>query len=56
MQHDYDILITANIELGGKFTADSLEEALIVAKNELRSAGELTNITVERAVMLDEEG
>lgn len=55
MQHDYDIIIKANISIGGRYTAESREEAVIAAQHELRSGGEISDMEVERAVMLDEE-
>lgn len=53
MQHDYDIILRGTIELGGVFSGETREEAIAAAKLELRSSGDLTDITVERIVLLD---
>ena len=55
MQHEYDILITATIEIGGRYQAETLEEAIETAKLELRSQGQLSDLSVSRAIMLDED-
>jgi hypothetical protein len=55
--HEYDIRLTATIEYGGQFRANTLVEAVQDAKAEMKQhASELVeDIDVERAVFLDEE-
>ena len=55
MKHTYDLLIKAIIEIGGKWEADTGAEAIEMAKGELRDQGEISDIDVDRMVMLDEE-
>lgn len=55
MAHEYDIRLTAVIEIGGKFSADTAEEAKAAAEMELRSHGLVSDIQVERCILLDEE-
>lgn len=55
MKHTYDLLIKATIEIGGKWEADTAAEAIEMAKGELRDQGEISDIDVDRMVMLDEE-
>lgn len=50
----YDIVLKAEIEIGGVFEADNRDEAIAAARQELRS-GELSNVTIERAIFLDDE-
>ena len=52
---EYDIIIRATIEIAGKFTGESVEEALEAAKLELRPRGVIHDIDVERAFYLDPE-
>ena len=51
----YDIRLTAVIEIGGVFEANSAEEARAGAEMELRPRGEITDIQVGRCIFLDEE-
>jgi hypothetical protein len=52
--HNYNVILKANIEIGGVFNADTAAEAVELAKLELRS-GEISDIQTERAMLLDEE-
>lgn len=54
MDREYDIIIEAKISISGKYTADSLQEAIDTAKGELRSQGEISDVIVERSVCLFE--
>ncbi len=51
----YDIRLTAIIEIGGVYEADSAEEARAAAELELRSSGEIGDIQIQRCIYLDEE-
>jgi len=51
----YDIRLSATIEIGGVFEANSAEEARAAAEMELRPRGEIANLIVERAIYLDDE-
>lgn len=53
MPKEYDIQIKALITIGGKYAADSMEEAIQTAKLELRSNGEISDVEIERAMYLD---
>ena len=53
--HKYEILIRAEIEIGGVWEAEDLDTALAQARLELKAYGELSNLTVERTVLLDDE-
>ncbi len=55
MNRPYDVLIQATIEIGGKFEAESREEAIAMATAELKAQGEIHTVTVERCIFLDEE-
>ncbi len=55
MNRPYDVLIQATIEIGGKFEAESSQDAIAQALLELRSQGEISNTVVERCIFLDEE-
>jgi len=55
MLKKYDIRLTAVIEIGGVFEANSAEEARAAAELELRSSGEISDIQVGRCIYLDEE-
>jgi hypothetical protein len=50
----YDIVLRATIEIGGEYEANSAEEARAAAELELRSGGQIGDITVERCIYLDE--
>lgn len=54
MARKYDILLKATIEIGGEFSANSAEEARAAAESELRSQGEMSDLTLERCIFLDE--
>lgn len=55
MKHLWDILVTANIEFSRQVEADSAEEARGIAQKDLIAGdGDISNITVERCIMLDE--
>jgi len=51
----YDIRLSATIEIGGVFEANSAEEARAAAEMELRPRGEISGLIVERAIYLDDE-
>ncbi len=51
----YDIRLTAIIEIGGVYEANSAEEARAAAELELRPRGEITALQFERCIYLDEE-
>lgn len=53
--YEYDIRLTAVIEIGGKYRADTADEARAMAELELRPHGEISDIQVERCIFLDEE-
>lgn len=53
--HKYDIRLRATIEIGGEYLGDTVEHALDTARLELRSAGEISNIDIERAVIIDDD-
>lgn len=55
MPKKYDIRLTAIIEIGGVFEANSAEEARALAQTELRPHGDISAIQVERCIYLDEE-
>ncbi len=55
MPKKYDIRLTAVIEIGGVFEANSAEEARAIAQTELRSAGEISDVQIQRCIYLDEE-
>ena len=50
MPKKYDIRLTAVIEIGGVFEANSAEEARAAAEMELRPRGEITDIQVGRCI------
>lgn len=52
--HEYDILLKATIEIGGRFKANTRREAEDLALRELRPNGEISNLDFERSVLLDE--
>jgi hypothetical protein len=56
MAKEYDIRVTARIEIGGVFTVmdqDDQKAAIDGAIAELRHSGELSDIEVERCIWLD---
>ena len=55
MPRKYDILIRAEIEIGGVYEADNRDIAIETAIRELRTGGEVSNLSVERAIFLDED-
>lgn len=54
-QRKYDILLRAEIEIGGVYEADSAALAIETATRELRTGGDVSNLSVERAIFLDED-
>lgn len=44
MAQVYRVYLTANIEIGGEFEADSWDEAVEAARQELRAQGEISNV------------
>ena len=54
MPKKYDIVLKATIEIGGVFEANSAEEARAAAQSELRVNGEISDLTIERCIYLDE--
>jgi hypothetical protein len=50
---DYDIHITAQIEISGTFEAPNRDLAIETAKRELRLQGEIQDIVIERAIYID---
>jgi hypothetical protein len=55
MAYEYDIRLTAVIEIGAKYTASTAEEARAMAELELRAHGQISDITVDRCIFLDDE-
>ncbi len=51
----YDIRLTAIIDIGGVYEANSAEEARAAAELELRSSGGISDIQIQRCIYLDEE-
>ncbi len=54
MPKKYDIRLTAIIEIGGVYEANSAEEARAAAELELRPCGEITALQFERCIYLDD--
>jgi hypothetical protein len=50
---EYDIIIKAEIEIGGRFYGEDAEEAKAAAVGELRGSGQLSNLTVDRCIYID---
>jgi hypothetical protein len=55
MAYEYQIKLTAVIEIGGKFTANTRDEAIAAATLELRAQGEISDIRTDQCIFLDEE-
>ena len=53
--HQFDVIIKGEIELHTQVDADTEAEALELANLELRNNGEISNVVVERNMMLDAE-
>lgn len=54
--HQFDVIIRAEIELHTQVDANTEKEARELAELELRTNGDISNVTVERNMMLDGEG
>jgi hypothetical protein len=55
MAYEYDIRLTAVIEIGGKYTANTRDEAIAAATMELRPQGEIRDVQIDRCIFLDNE-
>lgn len=51
----YEITISASISLQGTFTGDSVEDAIKTATIELLQNGAVSDINVERHLLLDDD-
>jgi len=53
--HIYDVILTAKIEIGGQYWGNTAAEAIDAARLDLKANGELSEITVERQMLVDDE-